>query len=134
MTRRLPRKQALYLGADKWNTVFGYGVFALFYRAGLRFGWSYLWALWMSQILAIANAYVSYKFLVFRTRGTWLMEFFRFSLVYWVILAANTFALPALVGGLGWRPLPAQAAFTVATVVASYLAHDRFSFSSSKIL
>jgi putative flippase GtrA len=124
------RKQALYLAAGAWNTVFGYGVFALFYRAGRTFGWGYLPALWMSQLLAIANAYVSYKFLVFRTRGAWLTEFARFSLVYWVVLAANTLALPALVRGLGWNPLAAQAAFTAATVVAGYFAHDRFSFGA----
>ena len=124
------RKQVLFLAAGAWNTVFGYAIFALSYRAGLRYGWGYLPALWISQAVAIANAYVSYKFLVFRTRSAWLPEFARFSLVYWLVLAANTFALPVLISGLGWRPMYAQAAFTVATIAAGYLAHDRFSFAA----
>ncbi len=124
------RKKLLYLAAGAWNTAFGYGAFAGLYMLGRRFGWHYLVALTLSQILAILNAYLSYKFFVFRTRGRWLGELARFSTVYWVVFAVNAAALPALVRGLRWNPLAAQAVFAAVTVIASYLAHSRFSFAS----
>ena len=122
------RKKFLYLVAGAWNTAFGYGAFAGLYLLGRRFGWHYLVALTISNVLAILNAYLSYKLLVFRTRGRWLGELARFSMVYWVVFAANAAVLPALVRGLGWNPLAAQAVFTAVTIVASYFAHGRFSF------
>lgn len=131
MKRLAPhRKKILYLAAGAWNTAFGYGAFAGLYLLGRRFGWHYLAALAISNVLAILNAYLSYKLLVFRTRGRWLGELARFSMVYWVVFAANAAALPALVRGLGLNPLAAQAVFTAVTVAAGYLAHDRFSFAA----
>ena len=124
------RKKILYLIAGGWNTAFGYGSFALLYLACRRLSGGYMVALAISTVLGILNAYASYKFLVFRTRGPWMRELARFSTVYWIVFAANVAVLPALVRGLHWNPLVAQAAFTAVTVVASYLAHSRYSFAS----
>ena len=106
--------------------MFGYAAYAGLYRLGCH----YLVALTISQVVGVLNAYLCYKLFVFRTRGAWVREFVRFSAVSWAVFAANAAVLPALVRGLGWTPLVAQAVFTVVSVVALYLAHDGFSFAT----
>lgn len=124
------RKKILFLAVGAWNTAFGYGAFAALYVLGRRFGWHYLVALTLSQVIGVLNAYVGYKLVVFRTKGRYLSEFIRFSAVSWVVFGANVVALPALMRGFGWNALVAQAVFTAASVVLSYLGHDRISFAA----
>ena len=124
------REKILYLVGGVWNTAFGYGAFAVLYLVCRHLGWHYLVALTIGQIFAILNAYLVYKFLVFRTRGPWLGELARFSTVYWIVFAVNVAALPALIRLLRWNPLAAQAVFTAVTVVGGYFAHSRFSFAA----
>ena len=129
---RTHRKKVAYLIVGGWNTAFGYGSFAVLYLVCKRLGLHYLVALTVSQALSILNAYVGYKHFVFRSDAHWVRELARFSLVYWIIFAANLVALPMLVKGLGWSPLLGQALFTAVTVCVSYLAHDNFSFQTAK--
>ncbi len=125
---RAHERKLRYLVAGAWNTAFGYGAFVALYFLCRRIGLHYLVALTLAKVLAVTNAYLSYKFFVFRTDGPRLMEFGRFSSVYGVVFVGNLFALPALVRGLGWNPLLAQAVFASVTAVAGYLAHGRYSF------
>lgn len=132
-TATVHRKKIAYVLVGGWNTVFGYGSYAALYFLGKRLGFGYMVALGISQFFGILNAFIGYKHLVFRSKGRWFPELIRFSTVYWIIFAANVVALPAMVHGLNWGPLLAQAVFTCVTVVITYFAHDWFSFKTAQL-
>ncbi|NLU49340.1 MAG: GtrA family protein [Syntrophomonadaceae bacterium] len=111
-----------------WNTVFGYLVFAGLYYL-LRSHLHYLLLLAASYIISITNAYLGYKFAVFKTRGNYLREYLRFYLVYGVSFLVNLILLPVLVEALGLHPLVAQALILFFTTVISYTGHKYYSFS-----
>ena len=62
------REQLLYLVVGGWNTVFGYGVWALLqYLLGDHL--HYLVVIVLSWPFAVLNAYLGYRYIVFRSRG-----------------------------------------------------------------
>lgn len=124
------RKQLRYLAAGAWNTLFGYASFVALVRVAAALHVHYLAALCVSQVLVTTNAYLSYKHLVFKTPGHGLREYFRFTLVYWLVFAVNFAALPALIRATGYGPIAAQGIISVLAIGASYVAHTRFSFRS----
>ena len=98
-----------------WNTLFGWAVFmAMQLTAGATIG--YMAVLVIAQVVSIINAHLCYRWLVFRVQGSWWLDFFRFSTVYWIVFALN---------------IVARTVFVVVTVIASYIAHNRFSFRRS---
>lgn len=119
-----------YLIAGGYNTVFGYATFAtlyaLFYPA-----WHYLVIAVVSHVIAVTNAYISYKLFVFRVRGASLAEYFRFNTIYLGVLAFTVVMLPVLIEILRLHALVAQVIVVVITVIASYLLHRRYSFRTA---
>ena len=121
------REQLLYLAGGAWNTLFGYGVWALLqYLLYPRV--NYLVIVVLSYPIAIANAYVCYRYIVFRSHGSVLRELPRFSSVYVLTMVANLAALPILVRVLPLNLYAIQALFTMVVVILSYLGHKFFSF------
>jgi putative flippase GtrA len=115
-----------YLAAGCHNTVFGYGLFALLYWL-LHRRVNYLIILVVSHTVSVVNAYLVYRFFVFRVQGRFVADGVRFALVYGLVIAANVALLPLLVHA-GAGVLAAQAVLVAATVAASYLGHKHFSF------
>ena len=124
---RRRREQVLYLVVGGWNTLFGYLVWALFQYL-LHDYIYYLFILILAWFPAVLNAYVGYRIVVFRSKGSVWRELPRFSLVYVGTLAASLVGLPILLHVLPFNIYVTQALFTMAMVVASYLAHKFFSF------
>jgi len=125
------REQLLYLVIGVWNTVFGYGVWALMqYLLGDYL--PYLVVVVLAWPIAVLNAYLCYRYIVFRSRGSVLAELPRFSLVYLVTLVANLALLPVALRVLPFNIFVIQALFTVVVVVCSYLAHKYFSFGGGQ--
>jgi len=121
------REQLLYLAFGGWNTVFGYGVWALLqYLLGAYI--PYLVVLLLAWPPAVLNAYIAYRYIVFRSRGPVLKEFPRFSFVYFVTLVANLALLPVALRVLPFNIYVVQALFAGVVVVCSYLGHKHFSF------
>ncbi|WP_299970806.1 GtrA family protein [Sulfuricurvum sp.] len=116
-----------YLIVGGWNTVFGYGVFAGLYF-WLEGSVHYLVILAISYILSITNAYVGYKFFVFKTKGNIVREYFRFYVVYGTAFLVNLIVLPFLVEVGGLNMYVAQAFVTFLTIIGSYIMHKNFSF------
>lgn len=116
-----------YLIIGGWNTVFGYGVFAVLYFY-LSDSIHYLVILSLSYIISITNAYIGYKLFVFRTKGNILKEYFRFYVVYGVSFFINLAILPLLVEILAINIYVAQAMVTIITIIGSYVLHKNFSF------
>ncbi len=110
-----------------WNTAFGYGEWALLqFLLGDRL--HYLVILVLAWPIAVANAYICSRRLVFRSTGSVLRELPRFSLVYVVTLIASLAALPLLLRTLPFNIYVIQAGYTLAVVALSFLAHRFFSF------
>ena len=125
------REQILYLAVGGWNTLFGYGVWAVLqYLFGDRL--HYLVIVVISWPIAVLNAYVCYRYLVFRSRGPILRELPRFSTVYVASLLATLALLPIAVHVLPFSIYLINGAFTAVLVVASYLAHKYFSFGGGQ--
>ena len=88
----------------------------------------YLVVVVVAYPVVIANAYLTYRYIVFRSHGPILRELPRFSLVYLLTLVANLVALPVLLEVLPFSIYLTQAIFTVGVVVTTYLGHRHFSF------
>ena len=134
---RTGRQVRLYLVVGAWNTLFGYGMYAgLTYILTGLVPYPYMVASVLGWVVSVANAYVGYKLLVFRTTGNVILELVRFYWVYGIILVVNVLLLPIVIAGLSWGmenrpsvPYVAGAILTVGTVCYSYLMHRYYSFS-----
>jgi putative flippase GtrA len=116
-----------YLLVGVFNTIFGYGLFALLeITAGHVI--PYMVVLLVAQVVSTFVAYVLYRYLVFRVEGHFWRDLMRFSLVYAGAFAVNLILLPVMVSGLGWDVLLSQALIVGGTVIASFFAHRNFSF------
>ena len=125
------REQLLYLVVGGWNTVFGYSVWALMqYLLGDYL--PYVVVILLAWPIAVLNAYLCYRYIVFRSRGPVLKELPRFSLVYVVTLVVNLALLPVALRVLPFNIYVIQALLTVVVVVCSYLAHKYYSFGGRR--
>jgi putative flippase GtrA len=125
-----------YLLVGGFNTVFGYGVFALLNWLFTGLGsFSYMYAAILANLISITVAFLNYKWFVFRTRGNYLMEWIRCFSVYGTSALIGLAGLPILVPILRnhlHRPelasYIAAAIMTVVTVLFSFIGHRNFSF------
>jgi putative flippase GtrA len=125
------REQLLYLVVGGWNTLFGYLVWAtLQFLLGDYL--PYFVVIILSWPIAVLNAYLGYRFIVFRSHGPVLRELPRFSLVYLLTLLVNLALLPIALAVLPFNIYVIQALFTVVVVVCSYLAHKYYSFGGRR--
>lgn len=116
-----------YLLVGGWNTLFGIGIYALLYWL-LGKEVNYLVLAIPANILAVTNAFFCYKFIVFKTKGNILREYFRCYLVYGSSMLLGLAGLYILVDWLHLHPVLANVLLTGITVVISYFGHRFFSF------
>ena len=139
---RTGRQVRLYLVVGAWNTLFGYGMYAgLTYILTGLVPYPYMVASVLGWVVSVANAYVGYKLLVFRTTGNVIVELVRFYWVYGISLIVNLLLLPVVIAGLRWGmgdrlsvPYVAGAILTVGTVCYSYLMHRYYSFRNPHVV
>lgn len=128
-----------YLITGCFNTLFGYGLFALLnWLLTGRVAYGYMWASLSSNLIAITVAFLGYKWFVFKTRGHYLREWLRCLSVYGSSMAITLLALPFLVEILRHTLSHSEAAsylagavMTLVTIVASFFGHKHFSFRRS---
>lgn len=121
------KDKIMYLIVGGWNTLFGYLSFVLLYFLFSEVV-HYLVILVVSTVLNITNAYIGYKFFVFKTKGNYIREYLRFYVIYGASIVLNFVLLPVCVELLTMSPLIAQAALMVLGIILSYLGHKHFSF------
>jgi len=116
-----------YLLTGAWNTVFGMGLYAIAYRF---FGEqvNYIVLAIPVNVLAITNAFLCYKFFVFRTKGNWIKEYFRCCIVYGSAALANIGLLWLLVHFFSLNPVLANIFGIAVVTIISFFAHKYFSF------
>ena len=116
-----------YLATGGFNTLAGYGEFALlYYLMTPALPYAVPWLL--ANILGITTSFLTYKFFVFRTHGRYLREYLRFYVVYGIpaLPGLGLFALG--VGKLHWNAYAVHAVIMFLTVIVSYFGHKHFSF------
>lgn len=122
-----------FLVAGVFNTVIGLAVYPALYFLAAPMKLHYLVILVVSQIVCVTIAFLTSKFLVFRTEGNYLQESGKFLMFHLSYFLVNLAALPALVEFAGMNPVWAQTLFAVLVIVTSYFWHSRITFSSSRI-
>jgi putative flippase GtrA len=130
-----------YILVGGFNTVFGYGLFALLTWSFRGLGaYNYMYAAVLSNFIAISVAFLGYKWFVFRTRGNYLIEWLRCFGVYGSGALIGLAGLPILVPILRRSlhkpeeaPYIAAAILAVITVVFSFLGHKNISFREKRI-
>jgi putative flippase GtrA len=112
------------------NTAVGLAVYPalFFFLAPLQF--HYLTILTISQVSCVTFAFLTTKFMVFRTSGNYLSEFGKFGTFHLFIFFINLLVLPFLVECAGMNPVWAQLMFTIVVIVSSYFWHSRITFST----
>ncbi len=129
---RSRREQIQYLVVGGWNTLFGYLNFVVLYRLFSPAA-PVAAILVVSYALSITNAYICYRYIVFRSRGIVWREIPRFSSVYLVALGANLIVLPLALRTLPLSVYTIQILFTACVVVLSYAGHKYFSFREKQV-
>lgn len=123
----LSRENIRYLLAGGFNTLVGYSIGVGLYKA-LESNLSIIWIGIISNILSITVSFLSYKTLVFKTKGMWLTEYMKSYIVYGGIALIGIFFLWLFVDKMKISIWFAQALVIVLTVIFSYLGHSRFTF------
>src|ERR1035437_824840 len=96
LTKHVPPGQFVrYLVTGVWNTLFGYGTFALFTLLLTPLGrQSYILAVIPSTMINITVSFLGYKWFVFKTKGNYLREWCRCVGVYSSSMALSMVLLP----------------------------------------
>ena len=120
----------LFVGA--LNTVFGLAAYPMFYFLLAPLRLHYMVVLGITQITCVAFAYLTNKFLVFRTAGNYLRESGKFVLFHLSYFLVNLVALPLLVEIAGMSPVWGQTMFAVAVIITSYFWHSNVTFAPAR--
>jgi putative flippase GtrA len=137
LTKHIPPRQlARYLVVGVWNTLFGYGTFALFTALLMPvLPYGYVVALLLSSLLNITVSYLGYKWFVFKTKGNYVREWMRCVAVYSSGIVLGACLLPIVVYILrhGTRfqaaaPYLGGALLTGLGVLYNFLGNKKFSF------
>lgn len=119
-----------FLLAGFLNTAFGLGTFPVLYYMLAACKLHYLIILTISQVICISFAFLTNKFLVFRTKGNYVAEILKFITFHLSYFIVNLFALPVLVELFHLSPVIAQSLFAVLVIASSYFWHSRITFLS----
>jgi putative flippase GtrA len=126
----LHKEKIAYLITGVWNTLIGYGAFALLYYL-LSHTLHSIVILTLSYVISITNSYIGYKLFVFKTKGSVLKEYLKFYVVYGGGYLINITTFPYLVFYLKVNPYVAQVIITGFTVASSYFFHKNYSFRNN---
>lgn len=88
-----------------------------------------LLATWLSSSVI---AFLSYKYLVFRTEGNHIKEFVKSLLIWCLSYVLNALLLGFWVGRLQWNVYAAQGLVIILIVVINYLLFKHFAFKKQK--
>jgi putative flippase GtrA len=119
-----------YLLAGGLNTAVGLAAYPALYFLLAPLGVHYLGVLGASQVFCIGFAYLTNKFLVFKTKGNYARETSRFVAFHAAYFVLNLLVLGFLVERLDIPPVWAQMGFAVLVIITSYLWHSKITFST----
>ena len=118
-----------YLAVGAWNTVFAYLAFGAIYLL-LHARLHYLLISVLAHSLAVTNAFICQRWLVFRSQTYWLSAFLRFCMVQLLALGWSLLSIAVMVEVLHLNPLLSQLVTMTVVVIVSYVLNRNFSFRS----
>jgi len=121
-----------FLIVGAYNTGFGYLSFVALY-ALLGSYIHYLVIVVLSHVLAVSNAFMTQRMLVFRGKGSVLAEFIRFNITTVGTLLLGLVGMAILVEQAKLHVYLAQAMVTSTTVIVTYFAHKHFTFKKHNL-
>jgi len=115
------------------NTLAGYLIGVGLYKA-MDSNLDIIWIGVISNILSITVSFLTYKTLVFRTKGMWLLEYMKSYIVYGGIALIGIFFLWFFVEKMKISIWIAQGLVIGVTVIFSYIGHSQFTFHRRETL
>lgn len=130
-SRMLNSQSKKYVAVGIFNTLMGYligvgGYEVLIDKMGI------VWIGFITNIVSISVSFITYKTLVFKTRGKWLTEYIKAYMVYGGIALIGIFLLWLFVDIMRISIWQAQAIVMACGFIFSYLGHSRFTFTRKK--
>lgn len=123
-------KKLSYVLVGIINTVFGLTLFPILYYCFPSMRTHYVILLSISQVACISSAFLTNKFLVFRTKGRYFFEYLKFSSVYVLYFIANLLLLPFLVNITKYSPMILQTIISLSVFLTSYFWHSNITFTN----
>lgn len=117
-----------YLIAACWNTVFGYSSSVYLYYL-LKNIFNTITIVIVANIITISMSFIVHKFLVFNSKGNWLVEYLRCYLVYGVSSFFGISILWFLVDFYHMKYWIAQGVAIIIMGIFTYVSHSRFTFN-----
>jgi len=117
-----------YLFVGGLNTAVGLAIFPILFFALATYKLHYAVIFVLSQAASITFAYITNKFVVFKTRGNYIREYSRFLTFYVSYAVFNLVVLAILVESTGISPVWLQSFCAVLVVLLSYVWHSRITF------
>ena len=119
-----------YISVGAWNTVFGLCIYTLLmFILGDE---HYLLLGIISHTAAVTNAFCGYKFIVFKSKGNWLKEYFKCHIVYSGGLLTGMILMFAAVTIFGFDAIISNLVLTPLLWILNFLGHKFFSFKNKK--
>jgi len=125
--------KARFLLAGALNTIMGLAIYPAVYFLAAPLKLHYLVIFAISQVICVTFAFLTNKFLVFRTSGNYLREFWKFISFHLTYFLINLAVLPTLVELGNMNPVWAQMLFAILIIISSYFWHSRITFRSPKV-
>ncbi len=117
-----------FLIVGSWNTGFSLLVFIVI----LKLIGHYQITLVFSHIIGVFNSFLTFKFLVFRSRGNFLKEYIKVNIVYIIYFILNFVMLTFAVEVLKLGEVFSQVVISGIMTVFSYMMNKYFTFSDGK--
>jgi len=121
-----------FLVAGGFNTFVGLSSYPILFFALEPYHVHYISILVLSHALCVPIAFMTNKYLVFRTRGNHIQEFLKFSTFYNGYLLFNLLLLPFIVEVSGLHPTITQSIISFGIILSSFFWHSRISFARDK--
>lgn len=122
------RQEFRFLVVGASNTIWGILSYPIYYWILHPLGLNYIVVLLVTYLLNGMISFTTQKYLVFRTKGKHLKEFWKFFLLQASILAINLAVLPLAVQKLELNPIIAQTLFLIVVIISSFLFHKYVTF------
>jgi len=119
-----------YLFAGILNTVFGLSIFPIMMAILQPQDIHYNIIITICYPFSIFFAFITNKFIVFRTMGNTKSEFLKFIYFHFVHYLINICILPILILISGLSPIWAQMLFIVIVIVSGWFWHSRITFKN----
>lgn len=134
LKKALKREEFRFLLVGASNTIWGIISYPIYYWVLHRFGVNYLLILVITYLLNGIISFTTQKYLVFRTRGNHLREFWKFFLLQVATLSINLILLPLAVTNFRLNPVIAQTVFISLLVLVNFFFHKYVTFKHNKKL